>query len=397
MTTTRQEENRRGSLEEASVMLPQQPTPWIARAIAWLLIAIFFATLAAAIVVRVPETVKCRFVLVPREGADPMQSPYPAIVSQIRVTEGDEVAAGAELFVLRSDEILNFRTQLGTLNEDLGTKKENSAKLEASYRAQIDIKNSEITQVQREVEFREKHASTNRDLVARLEKLSASGGISQIELIQHQLDLAGSEKDLNLAQKALDQAQLERKRMETEREGQRTEERADIQKLTFRIAALQSELQNSEGNLLSIRAPYNAVVISLAQRNAGTVVQAGQELCQLARVGVVPRVRLILQERGISGLTKARRVRLFFDAFPYQRYGTITGRLDWISPAAITTPEGQNFVALASLDETSIRAGGGLRTLQVGMKGEARIVTGSRALIEYAFEPIRQLRENMRP
>jgi hypothetical protein len=29
------------------------------------------------------------------------------------------------------------------------------------------------------------------------------------------------------------------------------------------------------------------------------------------------------------------------------------------------------------------------------MKGEARIVVGRRRLIEYAFEPIRQLRENM--
>jgi hypothetical protein len=31
------------------------------------------------------------------------------------------------------------------------------------------------------------------------------------------------------------------------------------------------------------------------------------------------------------------------------------------------------------------------------MKGEARIVVGSRTLLEYAFQPIRQLRENMRP
>jgi hypothetical protein len=30
------------------------------------------------------------------------------------------------------------------------------------------------------------------------------------------------------------------------------------------------------------------------------------------------------------------------------------------------------------------------------MAGEARIVVGQRTMIEYAFEPIRQLRENMR-
>jgi hypothetical protein len=30
------------------------------------------------------------------------------------------------------------------------------------------------------------------------------------------------------------------------------------------------------------------------------------------------------------------------------------------------------------------------------MGGEARVVVGRRTMIEYAFEPIRQLRENMR-
>jgi hypothetical protein len=29
------------------------------------------------------------------------------------------------------------------------------------------------------------------------------------------------------------------------------------------------------------------------------------------------------------------------------------------------------------------------------MKGEARVVVGSRTLIEYALEPVRQLRENL--
>ena len=86
----------------------------------------------------------------------------------------------------------------------------------------------------------------------------------------------------------------------------------------------------------------------------------------------------------------------FFDAFPYQRYGTVTGALDWVSPAAVGTPEGPQFIALVSLNQNQIEVSGEQRPLRVGMKGEARIVVGSRLLIEYAFEPIRQLRENMK-
>jgi hypothetical protein len=68
-----------------------------------------------------------------------------------------------------------------------------------------------------------------------------------------------------------------------------------------------------------------------------------------------------------------------------------------ISPSAVTTTEGSRFVALGSLDsyEISSRIGQAL-SLRVGMKGDAHIIVGGRTLIEYAFEPIRQLRESMK-
>jgi len=106
---------------------------------------------------------------------------------------------------------------------------------------------------------------------------------------------------------------------------------------------------------------------------------------------------MILSEAGLPKLAVAQRIRYFFEAFPYQRYGTVTGKLDWISPSAVTTADGSHFVALGSLDrdEISSRSGQAL-PLRVGMRGDARIIIGGRTLIEYAFEPIRQLRESMR-
>ena len=49
----------------------------------------------------------------------------------------------------------------------------------------------------------------------------------------------------------------------------------------MRIAALKSDLENSQENLLTVRSPYDGVVISLDQRTVGSVVQQGQVLCQL--------------------------------------------------------------------------------------------------------------------
>ena len=388
---------QRGFLETESEMLPQEPPPWIVRATAWILVGAFLFALFIAIVMRLPESVHCRFILIPATGADPIQSPRQAIISRVAVEEGQPVKTGEELFVLRSDEIRGWDTQFRTFTEDLHTKEEGLTQYETAYAAQLEIKKAEIEQAKSEVKFRENHAATSRDLVTRMEKLAKQGGESEIDLVKLKLDLAGSEKDLSVSQRTLQQANLDRQRMETEHLRQLREQRADIEKLKMRIGALKTDLENTQQNLLTLRSPYEGVIISMDQRTVGSFVQQGQVLCQLAPKDSKPRARMTLNEAGLPKLAVAQRIRYFFDAFPYQRYGAVTGKLDWISPSAVTSTDGLHFVALGSLDRSEIspRAGQAL-PLRVGMRGDAHIIVGGRTLIEYAFEPIRQLRESMK-
>jgi multidrug resistance efflux pump len=388
---------QRDSVEKESELLPQEPPPWIIRWTAWLLIAAFIFAFVIAIVVRLPETVDCHFVLIPATGADPIQSPRQATISRVLAEEGQPVKRGDELFVLRSDEIGGWDTQFRTLSEDLRTKQGSLKRNESAYTAQLGIKSAEIEQAKSEVQFRENHARTSRELVTRMEKLAKQGGESEVDLIKLKLDLAGSEKDLSVAQRTLQQVTLDRERMETEHARQRGEDEGEVEKLKVRIAALRKDLENAQQNLLMVRSPYEGVVISVDQRTPGSFVQQGQVLCQLAPKGSKPRARMTLSEAGLPRLAVAQRVRYFFEAFPYQRYGTVTGKVDWISPSAVTSTDGSRFVALGSLDryEMSSRAGRSL-PLRVGMKGDAHIIVGGRTLIEYAFEPIRQLRESIK-
>ena len=377
--------------------VPMDPPPWALRAIGWGLIAMFATLIVAAAVVDVPDTVQCPYVLVPNSGADPIQAPLLAIVEQVRVVEGQEVEAGAPLFVLRSDEVRGWQTQLRMLREDLAAKHGTIEKLEAFHASEIKIRESEVEQYERELEFQRQRLVTGKDILQRLETLKEQGLLSVVQMMEQNINLAEMEKNASLTQKALGQAVLERKNTQTEQGRRLMEERSELEKIHVRIRALEAQLSDSEGALLTVRAPYHGIVIALKERNSGTVVQSGNELCQLARADGELHARLLLEEQGLARVAPKQRVRLFFDAFPSQRYGTITGKLDWVSPAAVASTNGQQFVGLASLDQTTITVEGRPRPLQVGMKGYARIVVGRRPLAEIVFEPVRQLREFGRP
>ncbi|MEY2546304.1 MAG: rane fusion protein hemolysin [Verrucomicrobiota bacterium] len=376
-------------------MLPQDPPPAIVRFTAWLLLGFLFFAFVAAIIVKLPETVHCQFVLVPATGSDPVQAAHAGIITHIAVSEGVVVKKGAELLVLRSDEIRGLDTQMRTLTEDLHTQEESLTRSDSAYTSQMSMKQSEIEQAQSEVKFREDHAKTSRDLMERMQKLSKQGGFSEVDLIRMRLDLAASEKDMSVAQRTVQQANLDRQRMETEHARTRGEHLAEIEKLKYRIAALKADLENAKDNLLTVRSPYDAVVLSLDQRTVGSFVQQGQILCQLSPENAQPRARMIVSEAALAKLSAAQRVRYFFEAYPYQRYGTVAGKLDWISPSTVNSTDGAHFVALASLDRMEIGQRGKHLPLRVGMRGDAHIIVGGRTPIEFVLEPIHQLRENM--
>ena len=387
---------QRGSLDVESEMLPQDPPPWIVRWTVWLLLGFMVFAFILSIVMKLPETVRCPFVLVPATDADSVQSPRQGVITSASVKEGDAIKKGAELFVLRSDEIRGWGTQNRTMSQDLLSKEEGLRQFDAAYAAQLEIKKAEIEQAKSEVGFRENHTRTSRDLVNRMEKLAKQGGESQVEFIKLRLELAGSEKDFSVAQRTLQQVTLDLHRIETDHARLRGEQVSEIENLKTRLAAIKVDLENTKDNLLAIRSPYDGVIISMEQHTVGSFVQQGAVLCQLSAQDTKPRARLILNEPGLPKLAVSQKVRYFFEAFPYQRYGAVNGTLDWISPSAVTASDGPHFVALASLDKSAItRSGGKSLPLRVGMRGDAHIVVGTRTPIEYVLEPIHQLRENL--
>jgi len=386
--------NPRGpeSLETPSALLATDPPARVARWTAWLLLAVSAAAAGFVTLVQLPEVVSASFVLEAADGTDPIQAPLAGEVDAVRVSEGQPVQAGQELFTLRSDEIRNWQEQFSRSREDQRALADRGTTLEETHKAELAITDAEIEQADREVKFREKYLTTSRDFLRRERELAEGGFVSQVDLLRYELDTAGAEKDLVVGEKAKQQLTLERQKLTTARVRQRTDERAEGQRLVLRITTLESELANCTGAVKSVRAPYDAVVLSLRQRNAGSVVAAGAELCQLARTASPPVARLSLPESSLHRLRSGQPLRLRYDAFPYQRYGSVPATLEWLSPAAVPGPNGATFQAKCRF--LPARADSWIQP-KVGMRGEARIVVGRRTVLQQILEPLHRLRERV--
>jgi multidrug efflux pump subunit AcrA (membrane-fusion protein) len=137
-----------------------------------------------------------------------------------------------------------------------------------------------------------------------------------------------------------------------------------------------------------------ALVVRVPETVSATFVlvpEQGADPARALRSGTRLRAELALPEASMALVRPGQTVKLLYDAFPYQRYGARAATLRWIESAKV----GDGFRAFADLESDNVVIQGERRPLAPGMGGKARVVVGRRALVSYAFEPLRQLRESM--
>jgi HlyD family type I secretion membrane fusion protein len=233
------------------------------------------------------------------------------------------------------------------------------------------------------------------------EKLFREGLTSRAQLTQKQLEVADLAAELErlIAEQNETRAATEKIKInsavrraefnEVERTYREQTATGDI-----RIASLRSGLAGSDGNEVRLTSPCAGTILRLYVKNSGAVLQEGSTVAELVCAGETLLAELRVPEAGIGKLKTDQGVKLKYDAFPYQRYGVRHGRVALLSPAAVETKEGASFKVQVEIADSEMIVHAQSRPLLPGMTGKAEIVIGNRSLIEYAFEPLRQLKEN---
>lgn len=180
--------------------------------------------------------------------------------------------------------------------------------------------------------------------------------------------------------------------------------RADMSKaqseLDIRLQGLRSERASVDQDAADAGSARSYVIAAGAAglvtgvtAHKGDPVEAGRPLLSVIPAG--SRMQAVLEvPTGAAGfIERGQEVRISVDAFPYQTYGTVLGRVASVSEAAVpvTGVEGRPedaFLVRADLSRARVDAYGRSRDLRPGMTISARITTRRRSLIGLLFDPL---------
>jgi HlyD family secretion protein len=187
--------------------------------------------------------------------------------------------------------------------------------------------------------------------------------------------------------------------------------RAAYQELVETLAKRNSaaeELKKAElrRHLIVLNAPADAVVLEIANRTVGSVVREAETLFVLVPRDEALRAEVNVEGRDIGQVAVGQTVRVKFEAFPFQKYGTATGEVGVISRDSFSPDakaEGARrssapyYRVLIDLRDTHLRLPAERIQLIPGMAVTAELKVGERTVISYFLYPLlRGLDESIR-
>lgn len=192
----------------------------------------------------------------------------------------------------------------------------------------------------------------------------------------------------------------------------RSDAEADLAKLPEEHEGKLADLHNSLDGLDQRRIDVEGArgfTITAPVAGRVTAVQASQgrssdgrlPLLSIVPQGAKMQATLFAPSRAIGMARPGQVVRLMYDAFPYQRFGSFTGRISSISHAVLAPDEVDAPIKIqepvyelqVALDQQQVNSFGQAMPLQPGMTLNADIVLDRRSFLDWLLEPIRAVRE----
>lgn len=358
-------------------------------------------------------------VLAPDRGVIRLVPPEAATVIERRVSEGQRVKAGDVLFVLAQE---RPRLLAGAQAEVLRSLQERQRSLQETARQQdalalaqaaaldrrLQTLRAEQAQADREAALQQQRLTLAQQAQERLQALRQDNFISEAQVLAKQEEVLGLQSQLQGLQRERLRLQREREQLEGERRSLPLAARSAQGELERDLAEVSREAaeQNSERQLI-VRAPQDGM-LSAVLSEPGQAVSPSSALASLVPQGARLQAQLYAPSSAVGFIRPGQAVRLRLEAFPYQKYGAMTGQVLQVSrtplaagelaaqPLAGIAPQRPGealFRITVALEEAALARAA--QPLTAGMRLQADVMLERRRLIEWLFEPLLGLRERL--
>ena len=175
------------------------------------------------------------------------------------------------------------------------------------------------------------------------------------------------------------------------------EKLADLESSDMQLQQRRLDIEGASTIVLT--APIDGQVAAL-QARVGQSVGPEQPMMYLLGGGARLAAELYAPSRAIGFARAGQRVRLMYDAFPYQQFGSFEGTITAISRTALAPDEIEAPIKLAEpayrvrvrLDRQAVEAFGGVYPVQPGMTLRANVILEKQSFLGWLMEPINAVR-----
>jgi multidrug efflux pump subunit AcrA (membrane-fusion protein) len=334
-----------------------------------MLIGTFVLALILMFIIRVDISVRTTGVIKPLSERNELRSPVNGIIDSIFITENKHVEAGEVMFKIKNQSIDQQSIAMNSQYEEQKAQAEDLENLvkgaTTGFKSQV-YQQQYMAYRQKLNEYNLKYTTVNKQY-QRYYSLYKEKVLAPAEFDKYDFERKAAASELALLkeqQQALWQASL---------------------------TSLKQQLKNTEANLsvygeekslYTVKAPARGNVQQLKGLQPGTVVSSSQVLGEISPdSGLIAEAYVLPKDIGL--LQKNTVVRMQVDAFNYNEWGTLTGKVIDISNDIITGEGQPYFKVRCALDTKSLQLKNGYTGyLKKGMTVQARFKITKRSLYQ---------------
>lgn len=373
------------------------------------LAALFLCVVASLSVMHYARKETVVGILAPSEGTIQMLAPRHGVIAAVHVRNNQEVAKGERLVTLETetttrtgarvsallttanlDQANSLRLQLSATDRSLGSAREQLRQQRSALGAKLGHLRETIGLTQERLRLAEQTAEASRVLAKRQ-------FLSVIALRQREDAVLIAKRELLDAQVALSEIPSAIAQLDAEERKLVSDTARTSASLSMQLAQLRErEVSIGADSSVQLVAPQSGR-IGLLHAKVGLAVAAGANIATVVPYGAVLEAELWVPSRAIGFIRRGDRVRLMYDAFPYERFGVTEGRVEQIDRAPTSATElAPNFKTdeplyrvLVIPSKQYVEAYGRTWPLVPGMRLQADIVLEEQSLLGWMFDQVR--------